>query len=109
MTNVTGNEPKEIMPDEVKRSIEQGEQVHIIDVREPEEWTAGHIPGAKLIPLGFIPFRYTELDPDKEYVIVCRSGHRSGLACEQLQALGYKAVNMAGGMLEWDGEVSYED
>ncbi|TVY01038.1 rhodanese-like domain-containing protein [Paenibacillus cremeus] len=98
---------KELFPNEVLDRIKRKEQVNILDVREPDEWESGHIPGAKHIPLGQINRALNELDPKKETIVVCRSGNRSGRACEYLYGLGYNVVNMLGGMLEWSGDVSY--
>lgn len=92
-----------IEPAEVKRRIDQGEKLHIIDVREDEEVAEGMIPGAKHIPLGQLPERYGEIPRSGEVVLVCRSGGRSGRACEYLQSLGVSGVkNMTGGMLAWE-------
>lgn len=71
----------------------------MLDVREPDEWRAGHLAGAVLAPLG-------ALDPSAipvgtRIVAVCRSGNRSGQAATQLAAAGHDVVNMAGGMLAW--------
>jgi rhodanese-related sulfurtransferase len=76
-------------------------------VREQEEWESGHIPGARHIPLGTLNERHQELDTKQETIIVCRSGNRSGMACEFLESLGYNVVNMQGGMMSWDGKVEY--
>lgn len=103
---MSGKYSKDIFPHEVKRRLERGEQLQIVDVREPDEWASGHIPGARHIPLGAIHQRHVELDPKQEYIMVCRSGGRSSLACEYLEGLGYKVANMSGGMLEWNGDVS---
>lgn len=74
----------------------------IIDVREPDEWNAGHIPGARLIPLGELPHRLAELNPQREIVLVCRSGNRSARATALLQRAGFTRVaNLAGGMIAW--------
>jgi rhodanese-related sulfurtransferase len=105
---MAGKHSKAILPREVKRRLEQGEKLQIVDVRELDEWASGHIPGAKHIPLGFIGQRHMELDPKQEYIIVCRSGGRSSLACELLEGLGYKVADMSGGMLEWDGDLSHD-
>lgn len=74
----------------------------IVDVREPEEWAAGRIAGALLIPLGELPERLAEIDPARPVVAVCRSGRRSLDATEFLIASGFADVhNLAGGMLAW--------
>lgn len=95
-----------ISPDQLKKRLEAGEKLTIIDVREPEEWNQGHIPEAKLIPLGQIASRSSELDPNQEIILVCRSGNRSGQAQRILTGKGFKkTVNMVGGMLQWKGKV----
>lgn len=81
--------------------------MNIIDVREPEEWLSGHIPGAKLIPLRLLPFKIMELDRNTEYLIVCHSGSRSTRACEYLTDEGFKVVNLLGGMSHWTGALAY--
>lgn len=98
---------KEILPHEVADKIAREEAASIIDVREPQEWMTGHIPGAKHIPLSQLPARIEELDRNDEYVVVCRSGSRSARACEYLAARGYRVINMIGGMFEWTGPVVY--
>lgn len=98
---------EEIYPKEVLEQLQKGVALHILDVREPGEYAGGHIPGAKLFPLGQIPGRFRELDRNLEYVIVCRSGARSSLACEWLTNQGFKVKNMIGGMLSWPGQVEY--
>jgi rhodanese-related sulfurtransferase len=80
--------------------IEQG--AFILDVRELDEWTAGHAAGATFIPLGELVQRIDELPRDKPIIAVCRSGARSGRATEYLVNAGYDAVNMAGGMKAWE-------
>lgn len=95
---------KEISPAELAGRIKRGVRVHVLDVREPLEWAEGHIPGAKHIPLGQLPERHAELDPNEEWIVVCRSGGRSSLACELLGERGYHVVNMTGGMQAWQDE-----
>ena len=74
----------------------------IVDVREPDEWDEGHIPGAIHIPLGDLAARLGELDPTRPVIAVCRSGQRSLLAAEELGAVGFgDAVSLAGGMIAW--------
>lgn len=81
----------------------QAEGAQLVDVREPNEWSAGHIAGATLIPLGALGARVGELDRSREHVLVCRSGNRSQTAARILRESGFGQVeNMAGGMLEWE-------
>ncbi|PWK09038.1 rhodanese-like domain-containing protein [Tumebacillus permanentifrigoris] len=92
---------------EIQARIESGEDLQIIDVRENEEVaTHGIIPGAKHIRAADIEHRHTELDPQAETVVVCRSGRRSKAVCNFLQKQGYGNLkNMVDGMLAWRGEV----
>ncbi|MNG32760.1 putative adenylyltransferase/sulfurtransferase MoeZ [compost metagenome] len=94
-----------MLPREVASKLKKGEPLTIVDVRESYEWISGHIPGAKHIPLGQIPERLGELDPKKETIVVCMSGGRSSRACEYLSHLGYKVINMKGGMSAWTGDI----
>ena len=80
--------------------------ITIVDVREPFEYAEGHIPGAKLIPLGTIQGKLASLNPEDSYLLVCRSGNRSGQAARIMVSQGFKNVrNMTGGMLGWRGSV----
>ena len=90
---------------EVQQAIEAGVALKLIDVREVEEVEAGHIPGTINIPLGVLELRMPELDKKEKYIVVCRSGNRSGMATQLLESHGYDVTNMVGGMLEWQGEV----
>jgi rhodanese-related sulfurtransferase len=76
----------------------------LLDVRHPEEWDAGHAPGAVLIPLNQLGDRHTELPSGRSIVVICRSGARSARATEALVGAGYEAVNLAGGMRAWVAE-----
>jgi rhodanese-related sulfurtransferase len=73
----------------------------LLDVREDDEWAAGHAPGARHIPLGQLGARATEVPQDELIYVVCRSGHRSGQAAQALAGAGWRAVNVAGGMQQW--------
>lgn len=74
----------------------------VLDVREPSEWAAGHIPGASLIPLGELASRVGEVPRDRQVVVVCHSGNRSAQGRDILLGAGYGAVtSMAGGMTAW--------
>lgn len=102
---MAGKVNKEITPQELSKRLKNGEQVLMLDVREPDEWGAGHVRGAKHIPLGQVLERLNELNADEELVVICRSGNRSGLACELLQEKGFNVVNMTGGLLAWEDEL----
>ncbi|GIP53757.1 rhodanese-like domain-containing protein [Paenibacillus vini] len=92
---------KETTPEEVAGRLNKGEALNLLDVREQDEWNEGHVAGAKHIPLGQLDMRLDELDPDHEFIVICRSGNRSGMACELLSNKGLKVVNMTGGLLAW--------
>ncbi|RTR25406.1 rhodanese-like domain-containing protein [Deinococcus radiophilus] len=79
-----------------------GQDIHIIDVRTPEEFAAGHIEGAQLLPLGELEGRMAELPKDGELYVVCRSGSRSAQASELLTQAGRSVTNVDGGMLAWE-------
>jgi adenylyltransferase/sulfurtransferase len=90
---------------ELKRRIDAGEDVQLIDVREPYEYQIAQI-GGKLIPQNDVPNRLAEIDRDREVVVHCRSGARSQRIAELLVQAGYpKVVNVAGGILAWSDEI----
>ncbi|SEH77269.1 Rhodanese-related sulfurtransferase [Halobacillus karajensis] len=96
---------KEITAKELEKKIRDGEKVNIIDVRENKEVAQGKIPDAQHIPLGQVQDRLDEIDKEQHHFIVCRSGGRSGKACGILSKRGYDVTNIAGGMLDWSGEI----
>lgn len=96
---------KEISAKEVQQVLEQGQVLNLIDVREVDEVEAGHIPGILHIPLGLLEFRMHELNKNVPYILICRSGGRSGRATQFLENHGFDVTNMVGGMLDWDGVV----
>ena len=82
----------------------QGGGAFMLDVREPDEWAAGHIEGATLIPLGELADRVAEVPEDRQVVVVCRSGNRSAQGRDILLGAGLPAVtSMGGGMKAWTG------
>lgn len=98
--------PHTIQNDELQKKMEAGENITVLDVREPAEYSFGHIPGAKSIPLGELENRINELDKDHEIYVVCRTGNRSDLASKQLAEKGFKSVkNAVQGMVEWSGPI----
>ncbi|MDQ0428009.1 rhodanese-related sulfurtransferase [Planomicrobium stackebrandtii] len=97
---------KTMTTQQVQELVESKQSIGLIDVRETNEVAAGKIPGAINIPLGLLEFKMSELDKSKEYIMVCRSGGRSGQATRFLENLGYNVANMDGGMLDWNGETN---
>ncbi len=73
----------------------------VIDVREPDEYAAGHVPGAVLIPLGEVPERVAEVPEGETVYLICRSGGRSMRAGDVLAAEGRDVVNVGGGTMAW--------
>src|SRR5437868_1377436 len=103
-TPVTSNVP-EMQVEELKQKLDAGEDIFVLDVREPHEYQICNI-GGYLIPLGDLPKRVSELDSSREIVAHCRSGVRSGKAVDFLRQAGFKKVrNLAGGILAWADRV----
>ncbi|KRG16081.1 rhodanese-like domain-containing protein [Lederbergia galactosidilytica] len=100
------SEIKTITPEELQKDLEAGKKYNLVDVREDEEVAEGMISDAVHIPMGQIPEHLDHFDPNQEYIVICRSGGRSGRTCEYLNAQGYNVTNMVGGMLKWQGETT---
>ena len=96
-----------ITAEEAKRIMDTEEGYIILDVREQDEYDAGHIPGAILIPYTQNEEKANEMLPDKEQLILvyCRSGRRSKIAADALAELGYTNIKEFGGILDWPYEV----
>ena len=93
---------EEIEPLELKGRFDRGERLEVLDVREPEEIAVASFPGALHIPMGDIPSRLTELDPDAHWVVVCHHGIRSAQVAMYLAHMGFERVaNLAGGIDAW--------
>lgn len=102
----TGANALEITAVELKQRLDRGDKLRIIDVREPNEYQINRIPGSQLIPLGELPRRYAELDPEDELVMQCKVGGRSAKAADFLRTVGFKHVlNLKGGILDWVDKV----
>lgn len=100
-----GGDDAGAIPTEI--DIETFAQVHaqgapVLDVREDHEWAEGHVAGALHIPMGDLPTRLAEVPKDGPVFVFCRSGNRSGQSAEYLREQGYAAINVAGGMVEWE-------
>lgn len=85
--------------DEAAALVERG--ATLLDVREPDEWRAGHAPSARHIPLGDLPRRSSEVPVGRPIVVVCRSGRRSAQAAASLADAGRQVSNLVGGMQAW--------
>jgi len=96
-----------ITTDQLLQKIDAGEEISIIDVRESDEVATGIIPGAKHIALGQIENNMDQIDKSVPHYIVCKAGGRSAMACEILEENGFEVTNIAGGMMDWDGEVQF--
>ena len=91
---------KEISVEDLSSVLAAG--ARLIDVREPDEYSSGHVPGAISIPLGQVPDRIDECCiPGQITYMICRSGARSGNACEFLADRGHDVVNVTGGTMAW--------
>lgn len=90
----------EITATEATSQIEDG--ALLLDVREPYEWSAGHAPNARHLPLGQLPASVNDLPKDSPIVVVCKAGGRSAQATDFLRQQGFDAVNLLGGMLSWE-------
>jgi len=97
LDNISAIEAQELLKD--KNTV-------FIDVREPYEYANGHIPKAKNIPVGQIKDRMSEINKERQVVLVCASGMRSQRAANMLASDGYNVKNMSGGMSAWRGNVS---
>ena len=81
------------------------DDAYLLDVREPDEWEAGHAPGAHHLPMMEVPARMAEIPTDRDVVVVCRSGGRSGQVVSYLTGNGWDNVrNLDGGMHAWAAE-----
>jgi rhodanese-related sulfurtransferase len=89
----------EIDVDRLARARDEGATV--VDVREPQEYRAGHVPGAKLVPMGQLPSRLSDLDRNRPVYVVCATGNRSAAMTDLLVHAGYDAYSVAGGTAAW--------
>jgi adenylyltransferase/sulfurtransferase len=96
----------EISAMDLKKRLDRGDRIRIVDVREPNEYQINRIAGSTLLPLGEVPRRYAELDPEEEIVVQCKVGARSAKAADFLRSVGFKKVlNLRGGILDWIDKV----
>ena len=98
---------EEISATELKQRLDNGDDIQIIDVREPNEVAYCSIPNTTHIPLAQVLGRMNEIDPNRETVVHCKMGGRSARAIDALQRSGFtgKLINLRGGILAWSDEV----
>jgi adenylyltransferase/sulfurtransferase len=107
MSEATQQQMSEITASELKQRLDKGEDIQIVDVREPHEVAIAKIPNSIHIPLGQIVNRASEIDPNREIVVHCKMGGRSAKAIEALKRSGFtgKLTNLKGGITAWSNEV----
>ena len=91
---------KEISIEQLAQALNEN-QIRLIDVREVDEFQAGHVPGAELIPMGVIPARTMDLDRSESIALICRTGGRSGQVTTWLESQGFNVANVVGGTEAW--------
>jgi rhodanese-related sulfurtransferase len=94
------SEPIVAQTDVAGLPAEFGPDAVLLDVREDDEWRQGHAAGARHIPMGQVPARVAEIDPQAKLYVICKAGGRS-LKAQYLASNGYEPVNVNGGMLAW--------
>ncbi|MGB9179360.1 MAG: rhodanese-like domain-containing protein [Pyrinomonadaceae bacterium] len=97
----------EITATELKERLDKGEDIQIIDVREPDEYAFARIPDSIHIPLGQVINRMSEIDPARDTVVHCKMGGRSARAIQALRSAGFtgQLTNLKGGITAWSNEV----
>jgi adenylyltransferase/sulfurtransferase len=107
MSQANPQQMAEITATELKERLDRGDDIQIIDVREPKEHEAARIPDSRLIPLNDVLNRMGEIDQTRETVVHCKMGGRSARAIEALRGAGYtgKLLNLKGGITAWSNEV----
>ncbi|WP_100372276.1 rhodanese-like domain-containing protein [Bacillus sp. FJAT-45037] len=102
----SSNDVKEITTTELEKQMETDSEAIYVDVREVNEYEAGHVKGMENMPLSNFAENYSVLPKDREIVVFCRSGNRSMQAATFLADQGYaKVTNVEGGILAWEGPV----
>ncbi len=95
-------DPSNITPAQVEERVKAGENLFILDVRERSEYAEARVPNSKLVPLGELSMRLSEVPKGRPVAVICRSGNRSGVATSILKRAGYDPVyNIDGGIIAW--------
>lgn len=102
--------PHTVSNEELLKLVEAHENMTILDVREPAEYAFHRIPGSISIPYGELENRMNELKAEQEIYVICHTGHRSDMACQQLANQGFKNItNVKGGITGWNGPVDQNE
>jgi rhodanese-related sulfurtransferase len=101
-TRIFGEPVSTIQALELNEELSKGKKPYLLDVRQPQEFRMAHIANAKLIPLGELNRRISEVPRDREVVCICATGHRSVPAVRKLTAEGYTARSLKNGMIAWE-------
>ena len=101
LKNLFGPAVESLTASKVKEKLKASHRTLLVDVREAYEYSAGHIAGAKSIPLGELSQHMEKLPKNKEIIVICATGSRSASATKMLVRAGYKAFNVSGGMFAW--------
>lgn len=107
MNGTTQQSMPEISATELKQRLDSGEDIQIVDVREPDEVAIAKLPNSIHIPLAQVVNRMSEIDPARETVVHCKMGGRSAKAIEALKRSGFTGnlTNLKGGIIGWSNEV----
>ena len=107
MSQANPQQMAEITATELKERLDSGDDIQIIDVREPKEYEVARIPNSRLIPLAEVVNRMGEIDETRDVVVHCKMGGRSARAIEALRSSGFrgKLLNLKGGITAWSNEV----
>ena len=96
----------DLPPQQLKRRLDAGEPLRLLDVREPWECAIARLPGSVNIPLGEITSRWQELDAESEIIVVCKAGSRSRRVAQFLSAQGFgRVANLSGGIDAWTRDI----
>jgi rhodanese-related sulfurtransferase len=101
MTNAFRANDVDLDTDRARALIESGE-IQLVDVREPREWDAGRIAGARHVELERLAAEAESIDRERPVLFYCRVGARSGMAANAFRRAGYEAFSITGGLVEWD-------
>lgn len=108
-TNSETKYPHVISNEELEEKLTSDENINVLDVREPAEYSFARIPGAISIPMGELEEKLGQLQQNQDYYVVCRTGTRSDMACQLLADRGFKVKNVVPGMSGWQGDTERDE